>query len=172
MDQHLTLRECAVGNEASIEDAATCENIARDIQQQSEELQEREHSLCELQAKIAGTSFRAHPCGRQLRATCVSLSAQLPSFGVSRYRACEQRRARQGSPWPSCSSNASSCGFSASASPPASLSSARRAKMCGHGLQAMCSSWLLVDYLAMPLETAAALARKRSEAPGRQGRGR
>jgi hypothetical protein len=65
MDQHLTLRECAAGNEASIEDAATCENIASNIQQQREELHRAEGSLCDLQAKIAGTSARGHPCGRQ-----------------------------------------------------------------------------------------------------------
>jgi hypothetical protein len=65
MDQHLTLRECAVGNEDSIEDAATCENIKRDIEQQSDELHRAERSLCGLQAEIAGTSARGHPCGRQ-----------------------------------------------------------------------------------------------------------
>jgi hypothetical protein len=65
MDQHLTLRECAVGNTASIEDAATCENIERDIQHQSNELHSAERNLCGLQAQIAGTSARRHPCGRQ-----------------------------------------------------------------------------------------------------------
>jgi hypothetical protein len=54
-----------VGNTASIEDAATCENIERDIQQQSNELHSAERSLCGLQAQIAGTSARRHPCGKQ-----------------------------------------------------------------------------------------------------------
>ena len=42
-----------------------CENIASNIQQQREELHRAEGSLCDLQAKIAGTSARGHPCGRQ-----------------------------------------------------------------------------------------------------------
>lgn len=64
-------------NEASVQDAATGEEIANNMRQQSDELLRAEAKLCVLQAQITGIPACRHRCCRQARAMWGSISAQL-----------------------------------------------------------------------------------------------
>lgn len=64
-------------NEASVQDAATGEEIANNMRQQSDELLRAEAKLCVLQAQITGTPARRLRCCRQARAIWGSISTQL-----------------------------------------------------------------------------------------------